>query len=309
MKIYNNVLETIGSTPLVKLQKLPQENNVLAEIVVKLEYFNPGGSVKDRPAKWMLDRAEKEGLINSETTIIEPTSGNTGIGLALYCAVKGYRLILIMPDTMSIERRVLFKAYGAEIILTPGANGMKGAIAKAEELNQQISNSLIVGQFVNPQNPQSHRDSTALEIFNDTEGNLDAVVFGVGTGGTITGVGEVLKEKIPGIEVFAVEPETSAVLSGENPGKHKIQGIGAGFIPQVLNTQVYDGVIQVSHEDSLETARKLASQEGLLCGISAGANAFAAMQLGKEERFENKRILTVLCDTGERYISTGLYDD
>lgn len=304
-KINENLLSLIGRTPLVKFNRL---NNGGAEILAKVEYFNPGGSVKDRIANAMIEKAEKEGLINSETVIIEPTSGNTGIGLALVSAVKGYRLILTMPETMSIERRTLLKAYGAELVLTPGSEGMKGAIRKAEELKAQYGNAFIPQQFKNFSNPEVHRITTAQEILNDTDGKVDIFVAGVGTGGTVTGVGEVLKKSIPGVRVVAVEPVTSAVLSGEMPGPHKIQGIGPGFIPEVLNIDVLDEIIKVSNEDAFETSRNLAKKEGLLVGISSGAASFAALQLSKREENKGKRIVVLLPDTGERYLSAGLYN-
>ncbi|HHV99637.1 MAG TPA: cysteine synthase A [Clostridiaceae bacterium] len=303
-KIHENLLSLIGGTPLVKFNRI---NKGYAEIFGKVEYFNPGGSVKDRIANAMITQAEKQGLINSETVIIEPTSGNTGIGLALVAAVKGYKLILTMPETMSLERRALLKAYGAELVLTPGSEGMKGAVRKAEELSKQYGNAFIPQQFKNFSNPEIHRLTTAQEILNDTDGNVDIFVAGVGTGGTITGVGEILKKHNPNIRIVAVEPSASAVLSGEMPGPHKIQGIGAGFIPEVLNIDVIDEIIKVSNEDAINTSRKLAKLEGLLVGISSGAAAYAALELSSRKENEGKRIVAVLPDTGERYLSAGLY--
>lgn len=304
-KIHENLLGLIGRTPLVRFNRI---NDGEAEVLAKIEYFNPGGSVKDRIAIAMIEKAEKDGIINSDTVIIEPTSGNTGIGLALVSAVKGYKLILTMPETMSIERRTLLKAYGAELVLTPGAEGMKGAVRKAEELKEQYSNAFIPQQFKNLSNPEIHRITTAQEILYDTDGKVDIFVAGVGTGGTVTGVGEGLKKNNPGVKVVAVEPEASAVLSGEMPGPHKIQGIGAGFIPEVLNIDVIDEIIKVSNEDALNTSRNLARTEGLLVGISSGAAAFAALKLSKRKENKGKRIVVVLPDTGERYLSAGLYN-
>lgn len=302
--LHENLLSLIGKTPLVKFNRI---NDGTAEIYAKVEYFNPGGSVKDRIAYSMIAEAEKEGLINQDTVIIEPTSGNTGIGLALVAAIKGYRLILTMPETMSIERRMLLKAYGAELVLTPGSEGMKGAVRKAEELARQYGNAFIPQQFKNLSNPKIHRLTTAQEILNDTNGNIDIFVTGVGTGGTLTGVGEILKAHNPDIKVVAVEPSASAVLSGEMPGPHKIQGIGAGFIPEILNVDVVDEIIKVSNDDAINTARKLAKLEGLLVGISSGAAAWAALTLAKQIENKGKRIVVVLPDTGERYLSAGLY--
>ncbi|TDT71585.1 cysteine synthase A [Hypnocyclicus thermotrophus] len=303
--IYNNILELIGKTPIVKLNSI---NTFGTEILVKLESFNPGGSVKDRIAKNMIESAEKQGLINKNTMIIEPTSGNTGVGLAMTAAAKGYKLILTMPDTMSIERRNLLKAYGAELVLTDGKLGMKGAIDKAIELNETYENSIILQQFENPANPDVHRKTTAIEILENTEKNIDIFVAGVGTGGTVTGTGEILKKEIPTIKVIAVEPENSAVLSGNGPGPHKIQGIGAGFIPKVLNTDVFDEVIQVSNEESFKHARLLAQKEGILAGISSGAALAAALKLAQKEENKGKKILVILPDTGERYLSTGIFE-
>jgi len=303
-KLHENLLSLIGGTPLVKFNRI---NNGYAEIFGKIEYFNPGGSVKDRIAYAMITQAEKQGLINSETVIIEPTSGNTGIGLALVAAVKGYKLILTMPETMSLERRALLKAYGAELVLTPGSEGMKGAVRKAEELSRQYGNAFIPQQFKNFSNPEIHRLTTAQEILNDTGGNVDIFVAGVGTGGTITGVGEILKKHNPNIRIVAVEPSASAVLSGEMPGPHKIQGIGAGFIPEILNIDVIDEIVKVTNDDAINTSRRLAKLEGLLVGISSGAAAYAALSLANRSDNKGKRIVVVLPDTGERYLSAGLY--
>lgn len=303
-KIHENLLSLIGKTPLVKLNRT---NEGFAEIFAKVEYFNPGSSVKDRIAYAMIEKAEKDGLIDADTVIIEPTSGNTGIGLALVSAIRGYKLILTMPDTMSMERRMLLKAYGAELVLTPGSEGMKGAVRKAEELKSQFEKSFIPQQFRNFSNPEVHKLTTAQEILNDTDGRVDIFVAGIGTGGTITGVGEILKRNNPGVKVVAVEPAASAVLSGEMPGPHKIQGIGAGFIPEILNIDVIDEIIKVSDEDAMDTCRKLARQEGLLVGISSGAAAYAALQLSMRDENKGKRIVVLLPDTGERYLSSGLY--
>ncbi|AVX31392.1 cysteine synthase A [Carboxydocella thermautotrophica] len=304
MRVANNIAELIGQTPLVRLNKLVDEN--MAEVYVKLESFNPGSSVKDRIALSMIEAAEQAGILKPGATIVEPTSGNTGIGLAMVAASKGYKLILVMPETMSIERRNLLKAYGAELILTPGSEGMKGAVRRAEELLAQNPDYFLPQQFKNPANPEIHRKTTALEILEQTGGQLDAFVGGVGTGGTITGVGEVLKEKIPGVKIVAVEPAASPVLSGGNPGPHKIQGIGAGFVPDVLNTKIYDQVIQVTNEDAMETARNLARKEGILVGISSGAAVWAALKVAKELG-AGKRVVVVAPDTGERYLSTELF--
>lgn len=303
-KIYENLLSLIGGTPLVKFNRI---NNGHAEIFGKVEYFNPGGSVKDRIAYAMIAQAEKQGLVNSETVIIEPTSGNTGIGLAMVAAVKGYKLILTMPETMSLERRTLLKAYGAELVLTPGSEGMKGAVRKAEELSKQYGNAFIPQQFKNFSNPEIHRSTTAQEVLNDTDGNVDIFVAGVGTGGTVTGVGEILKKHNPNIKIVAVEPSASAVLSGDMPGPHKIQGIGAGFIPEILNIDVIDEIIKVSNDDAINTSRKLAELEGLLVGISSGAAAYAALNIASRNENKGKRVVVVLPDTGERYLSAGLY--
>jgi cysteine synthase A len=303
-KIYQNITELIGGTPLVRLNKI---NDSAAEVLAKLESFNPGGSVKDRIGLNMIDAAEIQGLINKDTVIIEPTSGNTGIGLAFVAAAKGYRLILTMPETMSIERRNLLKAYGAEVVLTPGAEGMKGAIRKAELLAAEYENAFVPQQFENPANPDVHRKTTAGEILEDTDGSLDIFVGGVGTGGTVTGVGEVLKKRLPDLKVVAVEPHASPVLSGGLAGPHKIQGIGAGFVPEILNVDVIDEIYKVADEDALETGRRLAREEGILVGISSGAAAFAALQLARRPENAGKRIVVILPDTGERYLSTALF--
>ena len=307
MKIYNNILELIGNTPLVKVNML---NKGFADIYANVEYFNPGSSVKDRIALNMIEAAEKQGVISPErTTIIEPTSGNTGIGLALVCAVKKYKLIITMPETMSIERRMLMKGYGAELVLTEGSKGMKGAIAKAEELSQTIKDSFIPQQFKNPANPQKHYETTADEIFRDTDGKIDIVIAGVGTGGTISGVAKRLKEIHPTVKAIAVEPASSAVLSTGVPGVHKIQGIGAGFVPDTFDRSVVDEIITVTDEDAVNTARKMAYVEGIMTGISAGASMFAALQVSQREENKNKNIVVILPDCGERYLSTILFDD
>jgi len=304
-KIFNNIIETIGKTPLVRLNKI---NNRKAIVLVKLEAFNPGGSVKDRIAKAMIETAEQDGLLTTGTVIIEPTSGNTGIGLALVSAAKGYKLILTMPESMSVERRKILQAYGAELVLTPAAGGMKAAIAKAEELAKEYPNHFIPQQFQNKANPQIHRETTALEIWEDTEGTVDIFVSGVGTGGTITGVSEVLKSKKPEIKAYAVEPIGSPVLSGGNPGPHKIQGIGAGFIPEILNTSIYDGVIKIDETTAVKAARELALSEGIFVGISSGAALAAALQLSELTENTGKTIVVLLPDTGERYFSTILFE-
>lgn len=305
MNIANTVLERIGGTPLVRINKLGSTN---AEVVAKVEFFNPGGSVKDRIALAMIEAAEKGGLLRPGSLIIEPTSGNTGVGLALVAAVKGYKLILTMPETMSIERRKLAAAYGAEIVLTAGADGMKGAIAKALELQKQYPGSFIPQQFENPANPAYHQLTTGPEIWQDTDGKVDVLVAGVGTGGTLTGTGEYLKAKNPAIKIYAVEPDTSPVLSGGTPGPHKIQGIGAGFVPKVLKTDLITGVITVSAEDAGKTAREAAAKEGLLVGISSGAALYAALELAQKPEFAGKLIVALLPDTGERYLSTWLFE-
>ncbi len=304
---YNNIIETIGKTPLVKLNRITE--NIDPSVYAKLENFNPGGSVKDRIGMSMIEKAEEEGLINKNTTIIEPTSGNTGIGLALVCAAKGYKLILTMPDSMSIERRKILKAYGADIVLTPASGGMKATIKKAEELAQEKGNALIPQQFKNLANPEIHRKTTAKEIFNDLDGQVECFVAGIGTGGTITGVGEILKKTIgERVKIYAVEPSDSPVLSGGQPGPHKIQGIGAGFIPEVLNTNIYDKIIKVDYEDAVATARKLARLEGIFVGISSGANAWAAIYAASKDFAKEDNIVVILPDTGERYLSTELYN-
>lgn len=306
-KIYNSITETIGNTPLVRLNKLTA--GLHADVLVKLEFFNPLSSVKDRIALSMIKNAEKKKRIKKGTVIIEPTSGNTGIGLAFVCAAKGYQLVLTMPDTMSVERRKLLKALGAQVILTEGAKGMRGAIDKAEELARQNPNNIILQQFQNPANPDIHRKTTAKEIWKDTSGNVDVFVAGVGTGGTISGVGEILKQKKPAVKIIAVEPADSPVLSGGKPGAHKIQGLGAGFIPANLNQKIIDEVVAVRHQDAGNTARALARQEGILCGISSGANVWAALEIARRSESKGQMIVTVICDTGERYLSTWLFDD
>ncbi len=306
-KIANSLTELIGRTPLLELSNYEKANDVTAKIVAKLEYFNPAGSVKDRIAKAMIDDAEAKGILKSGATIIEPTSGNTGIGLASVAAARGYKIILTMPETMSIERRNLLKAYGAELVLTEGAKGMNGAIAKAEELAKEIPDSFIPGQFINSANPEVHRNTTGPEIWEDTDGKVDIFVAGIGTGGTITGVGEYLKSKNPDIKIVAVEPSASPVLSKGTPGPHKIQGIGAGFVPKVLNTEVYDEIITVDNEDAFATGKAIAKSEGLLVGISSGAATWAATQLAKRPENAGKTIVVLLPDTGERYLSTPLF--
>jgi len=305
-RVYNNIAELIGGTPLLRLSNV---NDGYAEVLAKLESFNPGGSVKDRIGISMIEAAERQGLINSKTVIIEPTSGNTGIALALVCASRGYRLVLTMPETMSVERRSLLKGYGAELVLTPGAEGMKGAIRRAEELALETPDSFIPQQFQNPANPQIHRETTAEEVWRDTDGRVDIFVGGVGTGGTITGVGQVLKPRKKGLRIVAVEPAASPVLSGGMPGPHKIQGIGAGFVPEILDVEVIDQIIQVTEQEALATARRLAREEGLLVGISSGAAAYAALSLSRLEENRGKTIVVVLPDTGERYLSTVLFQE
>ncbi len=307
MNIYSDITQTIGETPLVRLNRLTQGLDVM--ILVKLESNNPLGSVKDRIGRAMIEEAEKKGLLKEGATVVEPTSGNTGIALAFVCAAKGYPLILTMPDTMSIERRQLLKILGAELVLTEGAKGMRGAVEKAEEIVKTIPGAYMPQQFNNPANPEIHRRTTAEEIWKDTEGGVDIFVAGVGTGGTLTGVGEVLKKRKPSVKIIAVEPVDSPVLSGGKPGPHKIQGIGAGFVPGILNTKLYDEILQVRHEDAGETARQLAKKEGILAGISAGANVWAALEIAKRKESKGKTIVTVICDTGERYLSTWLFQE
>ena len=306
-KVYSSADQLIGSTPLLELTHIEKELGLKAKILAKLEYFNPAGSVKDRIAKAMIDEAEASGKLKEGSVIIEPTSGNTGIGLAAVAAAKGYRIIIVMPETMSVERRQLMKAYGAELVLSDGTKGMKGAIAKADELAKEIPNSFIPGQFVNPANPKAHFEHTGPEIFEDTNGAVDIFVAGVGTGGTITGVGEYLKSKKPEVKVVAVEPATSAVLSTGAAGAHKIQGIGAGFVPDVLDTKVYDEIIPVADDDAFATGRKIGHKEGVLVGISSGAAAFAAIEIAKRPENEGKTIVVLLPDTGDRYLSTPLF--
>ena len=306
-KIFKGTAELIGNTPLVEAVNIEKTENLKATVLLKLEYFNPAGSVKDRIAKAMIDDAEKRGVLKKNSVIIEPTSGNTGIGLASVCAVKGYRIILTMPETMSIERRNILKAYGAEIVLTDGTQGMKGAIAKAQELAQEIPDSFIPSQFENPANPDIHRKTTGVEIWNDTDGNADIFVAGVGTGGTLTGVGEYLKSQNPNIKIVAVEPETSPVLSQGKAGPHKIQGIGAGFVPKTLNTSIYDEIIPVANDNAFETAKLVAKKEGILVGISSGAALYAGLQLAKRPENSGKTIVVLLPDSGDRYYSTPLF--
>lgn len=308
-KIYKSADELIGKTPLLELSHIEEKLGLKAKIIAKLEYFNPAGSVKDRVAKAMIDDAEKKGLLKKGSVIIEPTSGNTGIGLASVAAARGYRIIIVMPETMSVERRQIMKAYGAELVLSEGPKGMKGAIAKAEELAREIPDSFIPGQFVNPANPQAHFDTTGPEIYEDTDGNIDYFVAGVGTGGTITGVGKYLKSKLPAVKVVAVEPATSAVLSTGVAGPHKIQGIGAGFVPDVLDTKIYDEIIPVANEDAFATGKLIGKSEGVLVGISSGAAVWAAIELAKKPENEGKTIVVLLPDTGDRYLSTPLFAD
>lgn len=306
-QIYSSVDKIIGSTPLLRLQNIEAAEGAKAEIIAKLEYLNPAGSVKDRVACEMLDSAEREGIINKDTVIIEPTSGNTGIGLAMICAARGYRLIIVMPDSMSVERRKIMAAYGAELVLTEGAKGMSGAIEKAEQLAEEIPNSFIAGQFTNRANPISHFKTTGPEIYEDTDGAVDIFVSAVGTGGTITGVGEYLKQKNPSVKIVAVEPTSSPVLSGGKSGSHKIQGIGAGFVPEILNTEIIDEIITVSDDTAFETGRKAAESEGILVGISSGAALAATIELSKREENKGKTIVVLLADTGDRYLSTEMF--
>ena len=308
-KIYTSADQLIGKTPLLELTHIEKELGLKATILVKLEYFNPAGSVKDRIAKAMIDDAEASGALNPGSVIIEPTSGNTGIGLAAVAAARGYRIIIVMPETMSVERRQLMKAYGAELVLTEGAKGMKGAIAKADELAAEIPHSFIPGQFVNPANPKAHRETTGPEIYEDTDGKVDIFVAGVGTGGTVTGVGEYLKSKKTDVKVVAVEPMDSPVLSEGRAGSHKIQGIGAGFVPDVLNTSIYDEIIPVSNDDAFTTGKLIGKSEGVLVGISSGAALYAAIELAKRPENEGKTIVALLPDTGDRYLSTPLFQD
>ena len=308
-KIYTSADQLIGKTPLLELTHMEKAHDLKAKILAKLEYFNPAGSVKDRIAKAMIDDAEQKGLLKEGSVIIEPTSGNTGIGLASVAAARGYRIIIVMPETMSVERRQLMKAYGAELVLTEGAKGMKGAIAKADELAKEIPNSFVPGQFVNPANPRAHFETTGPEIWEDTDGKVDYFVAGVGTGGTITGTGEFLKSKNPAVKVVAVEPKTSAVLSTGVAGPHKIQGIGAGFVPDVLDTKVYDEIIPVDNDDAFQTGKEFGRREGVLVGISSGAAVWAAIELAKRTENAGKTIVVLLPDTGDRYLSTPLFAD
>lgn len=307
--IYQGAIGLIGNTPLVEFTHMEEKYGLKAKLLAKLEYFNPAGSVKDRIAKEMIEQAEVDGKLKPGYTIIEPTSGNTGIGLAAIAAAKGYKIIIVLPETMSIERRNIIKAYGAELVLTDGTKGMKGAIAKAEELHKEIPESFIPEQFENPANPAAHRKTTGPEIWTDTDGAVDAFVAGVGTGGTITGVGEYLKSKKSDVKIFAVEPATSAVLSGENAGPHKIQGIGAGFVPKTLNTEVYDEIIPVANDDAFAFGKEIAKEEGVLVGISSGAALWAAIQVAKRPEFEGKTVVALLPDSGDRYYSTDLFKD
>lgn len=307
--IYTSADQLIGKTPLLELTHIEKKHNLKAKIFAKLEYFNPAGSVKDRIAKAMIDDAEQKGLLKEGSVIIEPTSGNTGIGLASVAAARGYRIIIVMPETMSVERRQIMKAYGAELVLTDGTKGMKGAIEKADELSKEIPNSFVPGQFVNEANPKAHFETTGPEIFEDTDGNVDFFVAGVGTGGTITGVGKYLKSKLPEVKVVAVEPKSSAVLSTGVAGPHKIQGIGAGFVPEVLNTTIYDKIMTVSNEDAFAAGKLIGRQEGILVGISSGAALWAAIELAKNPKNKGRTIVTILPDTGDRYLSTALFNE
>lgn len=308
MKIYNTAAELIGRTPLLKISNIEKEHGLKSTVLAKLEYFNPAGSVKDRVAFQMIEDAEQKGILKKGSVIIEPTSGNTGIGLASVAAAKGYRLIITMPETMSVERRKLIAAYGAELVLTDGTKGMNGAIAKAEELAKEIPNSVVAGQFINPANPEAHRRTTGPEIWEDTDGTVDIFVAGVGTGGTITGVGEYIKSKNSDVKIVAVEPEKSPVLSGGKPGAHPLQGIGAGFVPEILNTDIYDEIITVSGDDAYAASREIAKREGVLVGISSGAALHAALQVAKRPENEGKTIVVLLPDTGDRYLSTPLFE-
>lgn len=309
MNIYKSAAELIGKTPLLELTNIEKQLSLNATLLAKLEYFNPAGSVKDRVALAMINDAEEKGLLKEGSVIIEPTSGNTGIGLSAVAAARGYRIIIVMPETMSVERRQLMKAYGAELVLTEGAKGMKGAIAKAQELSEEIPNSFVAGQFVNPANPQAHRETTGPEIWEDTDGNVDIFVAGVGTGGTVTGVGEYLKSKNPNVKIVAVEPKSSAVLSTGVAGAHSIQGIGAGFVPDVLNTEIYDEIITVENEDAFKLGRLIGKSEGVLVGISSGAALWAGIELAKKEENKGKNIVVLLPDTGDRYLSTALFNE
>ena len=308
-KVYKNITELVGKTPLLELSNYEAKNDLKANIIAKVEYFNPAGSIKDRIAKAIIEDYEAKGLLKKGSTIIEPTSGNTGIGLAAIAASKGYRLIITLPETMSVERRNLIKAYGAELVLTEGSLGMKGAIAKANELHEQIKDSIIAGQFVNPANPKAHYETTGPEIYNDLDGKVDIFVAGIGTGGTVSGVGKFLKEKNPNVKVVGVEPKGSPVLTEGHPGPHKIQGIGAGFVPDTLDTKIYDEIIDVENEDAFATGKLIARTEGLLVGISAGAAIYAATQLAKRPENKGKNIVVILPDTGDRYLSTPLFQD